>query len=51
MHLLYGQRAEAVIRQANYQECSGNNVVDVTVLISQSAVQWQTFQLAFLIAD
>ena len=51
LHLLYGQRAEAVIRQANYQECSGNNVVDVTVLITQSAVQWQTFQLAFLVAD
>lgn len=51
LHLLYGQRAEAVIRQANYHECSGNNVVDVTVLITQSAVQWQTFQLAFLIAD
>ncbi len=39
LHLLYGQRTEAVIRQANYHECSGNNVVDVTVLISQSAVQ------------
>ena len=51
LHLLYGQRAEAVIRQANYQECSGNNVVDVTVLITQSAVQGQTFQLAFLVAD
>ena len=51
LHLLYGQRAEAVIRQADYQECSGNNVVDVTVLITQSAVQGQTFQLAFLVAD
>ena len=51
LHLLYGQRAEAVIRQANYHECSGNNVVDVTVLITQSAVQGQTFQLAFLVAD
>ena len=51
LHLLYGQRTEAVIRQANYHECSGNNVVDVTVLIPQSAVQGQTFQLAFLIAD
>ena len=51
LHLLYGQRAEAVIRQANYHECSGNNVVDVTVRITQSAVQWQTFQLAFLITD
>ena len=51
LHLLYGQRAEAVIRQANYHECSGNNVVDVTVLITQSAVQGQTFQLAFLITD
>ena len=51
LHLLYGQRAEAVIRQADYHECSGNNVVDVTVLISQSAVQGQTFQLAFLVAD
>ena len=51
LHLLYGQRTEAVIRQANYHECSGNNVVDVTVLISQSAVQGQTFQLAFLITD
>ena len=51
LHLLYGQRAEAVIRQANYHECSGNNVVDVTVLISQSAVQGQTFQFAFLITD
>ena len=39
LHLLYGQRAEAVIRQADYHECSGNNVVDVTVLITQSAVQ------------
>ena len=51
LHLLYGQRAEAVIRQANYHECSGNNVVDVTVLITQSAVQGQTFQLTFLVAD
>ena len=51
LHLLYGQRTEAVIRQANYHECSGNNVVDVTVLITQSAVQGQTFQLAFLVAD
>ena len=51
LHLLYGQRAEAVIRQADYHECSGNNVVDVTVLITQSAVQGQTFQLAFLITD
>ena len=51
LHLLYGQRAEAVIRQADYHECSGNNVVDVTVLITQSAVQGQTFQLAFLVAD
>ena len=51
LHLLYGQRAEAVIRQADYHECSGNNVVDVTVLIPQSAVQGQTFQLAFLITD
>ena len=51
LHLLYGQRAEAVIRQAYYQECSGNNVVDVTVFIPQSAVQGQTFQLAFLITD
>ena len=51
LHLLYGQRAEAVIRQADYHECSGNNVVDVTVLIPQSAVQGQTFQLAFLVAD
>ena len=51
LHLLYGQRAEAVIRQANYQECSGNSVVDATVLIPQSAVQGQTFQLAFLVAD
>ena len=51
LHLLYGQRAEAVIRQADYHECSGNNVVDITVLISQSAVQGQTFQLAFLVAD
>jgi len=51
LHLLYGQRTEAVIRQADYHECSGNNVVDVTVLITQSAVQWQTFQLAFLITD
>ena len=51
LHLLYGQRAEAVTRQAYYQECSGNNVVDVTVLITQSAVQGQTFQLAFLITD
>ena len=51
LHLLYGQRAEAVIRQGNYHECSGNNVVDVTVLIPQSAVQRQTFQLAFLVAD
>ncbi len=49
--LLYGQRAKAVIRQADYHECSGNNVVDVTVLIPQSAVQGQTFQLAFLITD
>ena len=39
LHLLYGQRADAVIRQAYYQECSGNNVVDVTVLITHSAVQ------------
>ena len=51
LHLLYGQRTEAVIRQTHYHECSGNNVVDVTVLIPQSAVQGQTFQLAFLIAD
>ena len=51
LHLLYGQRTEAVIRQADYHECSGNNVVDVTVLITQSAVQWQTFQFAFLITD
>ena len=51
LHLLYGQRAEAVIRQADYHECSGNNVVDVTVLITQSAVQGQTFQLTFLVAD
>ena len=51
LHLLYGQRTEAVIRQANYHECSGNNVVDVTVLITQSAVQGQTFQLTFLVAD
>ena len=51
LHLLYGQRAEAVIRQADYHECSGNNVVDVTVFIPQSAVQGQTFQLAFLITD
>ena len=51
LHLLYGQRTEAVIRQADYQECSGNNVVDVTVHIPQSAVQGQTFQLAFLITD
>ena len=33
-------------------EVAGNlNVVDVTVLIPQSAVQGQTFQLAFLITD
>ena len=51
LHLLYGQRTEAVIRQADYHECSGNNVVDVTVLITQSAVQGQPFQLAFLITD
>ena len=51
LHLLYGQRAEAVIRQADHHECSGNNIVDVTVLITQSAVQGQTFQLAFLVAD
>ena len=42
------QRTEAVVKPT--KECSGNNVVDVTVLITQSAVQWQTFQLAFLIA-
>ena len=51
LHLLYGQRAKAVIRQADYHECSGNDVVDVTVFITQSAVQRQTFQLAFLVAD
>ena len=51
LHLLYGQRAEAVIRQADYHECSGNNIVDVTIFITQSAVQGQTFQLAFLITD
>jgi len=51
LHLLYGQRTEAVIRQADYHECSCNDVVDVTVLITQSAVQRRTFQLAFLIAN
>ena len=51
LHLLYGQRAEAVIRQTDYHKCSGNNIVDVTVLITQGAVQGQPFQLAFLVAD
>ena len=51
LHLLYGQRTEAVIRQTDHHECSGNNIVDVAVLIAQSAVQGQTFQLAFLVAD
>ena len=51
LHLLYGQRTEAVIRQTDYHKCSGNNIVDVAVLIAQSAVQGQSFQLAFLVAD
>ena len=51
LHLLYGQRTEAVIRQTDHHKCSGNNIVDVAVLIAQSAVQGQTFQLAFLVAD
>ena len=51
LHLLYAQRTEAVLRQAHHKECTGKNVVDVTVFIPQSAVQRQTSQFAFIIAD
>ena len=51
LHLFYGQRTEVVLRQTHNKECTGKNVVDVTVLIPQSAVQRKTFQLAFLVTD
>ena len=46
-----GERTEVVFGQADNKECTGNNVVDVTVFVTQSAVQRQTFELAFLVAD
>ena len=51
LHLFYGQRTEVVLRQTHNKECTGKNVVDVTVLIPQSAVQRKTCQLAFIVAD
>ena len=48
---LTGERAEVVFGQPDNKECTGNNVVDVTVFVTQSAVQRQTFELAFLVAD
>ena len=45
------KRAEAVIRQTRNKEGTGNNVIDFTAVIPQSAVERQTVHLAFFIAD
>ena len=51
--LFVGQAGEvlAVRWSTAEEEGSSNDVVDVAVLISQGAVEGQTFQLAFLVAD
>ena len=51
--LFVGQAGEvfAVRWSTAEEEGSGDDVVDVTVLISQGAVEGQTFQLGFLVTD
>ena len=51
--LFVGQAGEvfAVRWSTAEEEGSSNDVVDVAVLISQGAVQRQTFQLGFLVTD
>ena len=45
------QRTEAVIGQTDNGKGSGNDVVDVSVFITQSAVERLTFQLCFLVTN
>ena len=51
--LFVGQAGEvfAVRWSTAEEEGSGNDVVDVAVLISQGAVEGQTFQFGFLVTD
>ena len=45
------ERAEAVIRQTGNKKCTGYNIIDFAVVIPQSAVERQAFQLTLFIAD
>ena len=46
-----GERTKTVFRQPHNHKCPGNNVIDVSVFIPKGAVEGQTFELGFLVAD
>ena len=45
------QRTEAVIGQTDNGKGSGNNIIDFSVFITQSAVERKTFELCFLVTN
>ena len=46
-----GERTKAIFRQPHNHKCPGNNVIDVSIFVAECAVEGQTFELGFLIAD
>ena len=45
------QRGEVLLAQAHHQEGAGHDVVNLPILVPQAPVQFQTDQLAFIVAD
>lgn len=48
---LRGQRGEVLVAQADHQERTGHNVVEVSGIVPQATVQVHARQLSLVIAD